>query len=97
MTGDDEWLMQLECAEGRFKLGDGRGDEFLSTATLSNNEEILEVAREMIDSPELARMRSVIETEQKCKYAGRVRSAKRQLQNGGRVIRYKVLYMPSVR
>jgi hypothetical protein len=95
MTEDEEWMTQLEAAEGLVKLGDRRGYEFLITATMSDDEEILEVAQEMIDSPELARMRSEIEAEQRRKHADRVQSAMKRLQNGGRVFRYKMLYLPS--
>jgi hypothetical protein len=34
MTEDDEWMTQLDAAEGLMKLGDRRGYEFLLTATM---------------------------------------------------------------
>ncbi len=95
MTEDDEWMTQLEAAEGLVKLGDRRGYEFLMTATMSDDEEILEVAQEIIDSPELVRMRSEFEAEHRRKHAEHVQSAKKRLQNGGRVFRYKMLHLPS--
>lgn len=95
MTEDDEWMTQLEAAEGLVKLGDRRGYEFLMTATMSDDEEILEVVQEIIDSPELARMRSEIEAEQKRKHMDHVQSAKKRLQNGGKVFRYKMVYLPT--
>ena len=95
MTEDEEWMTQLEAAGGLVKLGDRRGYEFLMTATLSDDEEILEVAQEIIDSPELARMRSEIEAEQRLKHAEHVQSAKKRLQNGGRVFRYRIVYLPA--
>ena len=42
MTGDEDWLTQLDAAEGLVRLGDRRGYEFLLTATMSDDEEILE-------------------------------------------------------
>ncbi len=95
MTEDEEWMTQLEAAEGLVKLGDRRGYEFIITSTLSDDEDILEVAQEIIDSPELARMRSEIEAEQRRKHADRVQSAKKRLQAGGKVFRYKMVYLPA--
>ncbi len=95
MTEDEEWLTQLDAAEGLVKLGDRRGYEFLMTATLSDDEEILAVAQEILDSPEIARMRSEIETEQRYRRIDRVQSAKRRLQSGGKVFRYKMVYIPA--
>ena len=63
MTEDDEWINQLDAAAGLVKLGDRRGYEFLLSTTLSDDEEILEVAQEIMDSPEFVRMRSEIEAE----------------------------------
>src|SRR5574338_454445 len=91
MTEDEEWINQLEAAEGLVKLGDRRGYEFLVTSTLSDDEEILEVAKEILDSPAIARMRAEIESEQRRKHADRIQSARQRLQNGGRVFRSKML------
>jgi len=95
MTEDDEWITQLDAAEGLVKLGDRRGYEFLLTATMSDDEAILEVAQEIFNSPELARMRGEIEAEEKRKHVARIDSAKRRLQSGAKVFRYKMLYLPS--
>jgi len=57
MNEDDEWITQLDAAEGLIKLGDRRGYEFLLSARLSDDEDIQEVAREIFDSPDLAKMR----------------------------------------
>ncbi len=95
MTEDDEWMIQLDAAEGLMKLGDRRGYEFLLTATMSDDEAIQEVVREVFDSPELAKMRREIEAERERDHRARIESAKKRLQNGGRVFRYKMLYLPS--
>src|SRR5687767_15453445 len=93
MTEDDEWLTQLDAAEGLMKLGDRRGYEFLLTATMSDDEAIQEVVREVFDSPELAKMRREIEAERERDHRARIEAAKKRLQNGGRVFRYKMLYL----
>jgi hypothetical protein len=95
MTEDDEWITQLDAAEGLVKLGDHRGYEFLLTATLSDDESILEVAQEIIDSPEFARMRVEIDAERERDHRLRMDSAKKRLQNGGKVFRYKMVYLPA--
>ena len=95
MTEDGEWLTQLEAAEGLVKLGDRRGYEFLLTATLSDDEEILEVANEIFSSPELANMHREIEAERESEHRARLESARKRLQKGGKVYRYKMVYLPA--
>lgn len=95
MTEDEEWLTQMDAAEGLIKLGDRRGFEYVTSALMSDDEEILEVAQEIVDSPEYARMRSEIEAEQRRKRADSLQSAKKRLQNGGKVFRYKMVYLPA--
>lgn len=95
MSEDDEWLTQLEAAGGLSKLGDRRGYEFLLTALLSDDEDIHGVAQEIIDSPELRKLRDEIEAERQRTYRERLASARKRLQNGGKVFRYKTVYLPS--
>jgi hypothetical protein len=95
MTEDDEWMTQLDAAEGLMKLGDRRGYEFLLTATMSDDEAIQEVVREVFDSPDLARMRREIEAERERDHRAHVESARKRLQNGGKVFHYKMLYLPA--
>lgn len=92
MTEDEEWLLQLEAAEGLVKLGDRRGYEFLTTAIMSDDEEILEVAKEIFDSPELTRMKNDIEAERDREHIASIESAKKRIQTGGKVFRYKMVY-----
>lgn len=94
MTEDDEWITQFDAAEGLIKLGDRRGYEFVITSMMSDDEEILEVAKEIMDSPEFARMQSEIEAEQRRKQTERIQFAKKRLQSGGKVFRYKMVYLP---
>jgi hypothetical protein len=95
MTEDEEWMTQLDAAEGLVKLGDRRGYEFLLSAMLSDDESILEVAQEILDSPEFARMRNEVEAERERSHRARVDSAKKRLQHGGKVFRYKMVYLPA--
>lgn len=95
MTEDEDWLTQFDAAEGLVKLGDRRGYEFLVTATLSDDEEILGLAKEIFNSPEIAKMRREIEAEREGERRARFESAKRRLQQGGRVFRYKMVYLAS--
>ena len=95
MTENDEWMTQLDAAEGLVKLGDRRGYEFLLSATLSDDESILEVANEILASPELARMRTEIDAERERNRRTRVEVARMRLQKGGKVFRYKMVYLPA--
>jgi hypothetical protein len=95
MTEDDEWMTQLDAAEGLVRLGDRRGYEFVLSATLSDDESILEVAQEILDSPEFVKMRDEIEVERERSHRLRMESAKKRLQQGGKVFRYKIVYLPA--
>ena len=95
MTEDDDWVTQLDAAEGLVTLGDRRGYEFLLSAMMSEEEAMRETAQEIFDSPELAKMRSDIEAEREREHRTRVASAKKRLQDGGKVFRYKMVYLPS--
>ncbi len=93
MTEDDDWMTQLDAAEGLVKLGDRRGYEFIMTATLSDDESILEVAQEIIDSPEMARMKREVEAERENEHRIRLETARKRLASGGKVYRYKMVYI----
>ena len=93
MTEDEDWMNQLDAAEGLVKLGDRRGYEFILTATLSDDDEILEVANEIFNSPEIAKMRRELETEREREHHAHIETAKQRLQKGGKVFRYKMVYL----
>ena len=95
MTEDEEWMNQLDAAEGLVKIGDRRGYEFLLSAGLSDDEAILEVVQEIMDSPEFVRMRREIEAERERGHRARIESARKRLQIGGKVFRYKMVYLPA--
>src|SRR5512138_349996 len=79
MTEDEEWLTQFDAAEGLIQLGDRRGYDFVVSGMLSDDEEIREVAQEIMDSPELAKMREQIEAERKREHSERVAAARKRL------------------
>lgn len=93
MTEDEDWLTQFDAADGLIKLGDRRGYEFVATAILSDDQEILEVAKEIQDSPEFARLHQKLEAEHAGERRARLESAKKRLQQGGKVYRYKMVYL----
>lgn len=93
MTEDEDWLTQFDAADGLIKLGDPRGYDFVVTAMLSDDDEILEVAKEIQESPEFTRLRQKVETEHAGAQRARLESAKKRLQQGGRVFRYKMVYL----
>lgn len=95
MTEDDDWMTQLDAAEGLIKLGDRRGYEFVLSATLSDDDSILEVAQEIIDSPEFSRMKAEVEAERERTHRTRIDAARKRLQRGGKVFRYKMVYLPA--
>jgi hypothetical protein len=95
MTEDEEWMTQLDAAEGLVKLGDRRGYEFLMSAMMSDDESILEVAQEIMDSPEFVKMRGDMEARRQQEHRARIDSARKRLQSGGKVFRYKMVYLPS--
>lgn len=94
MNEADEWMDQMDAAQGLVRLGDKRGYEFVVTSMMSDDEEILELAEEIMDLPEFRRMQADIEAEQRLQRAERVQMAKKRLQNGGKVFRYKMVYLP---
>ena len=95
MSEDEEWLTQLDAAEGLIKLGDRRGYEFVINALMSEDEAIHETAQEIFDSPELAKMRGEIEAEMARDHRARLEAARKRLQNGGKVFRYNMVYLPA--
>jgi hypothetical protein len=95
MAEDDSWMDQLDAAEGLVKLGDIRGLEFLISAEQSEDKEIRQVAKEILDSPAIALKREELEAEEKRALREKVEIAKKRLQKGGKVFRYKMVYLPA--
>ena len=95
MTDDDDWMVQLDAAEGLVKLGDQRGLEFILNARESDDDEIRQVAKEILDTPAVARKRDELEAEEKAALKGKIEIAKKRLQKGRKVFRYKMVYLPA--
>jgi hypothetical protein len=95
MSEDEDWLTQLDAAEGLIQLADRRGYEFVLNALMSDDDEIRAAAHEIFESPELAGMRSEIEAEREREHRARIASARKRLQSGGKVFRYKMVYLPA--
>jgi hypothetical protein len=62
---------------------------------MSDDESILEVAQEIMDAPEFTRMQREVEADRQQKHRTRIEGAKKRLQIGGKVFRYKMVYLPS--
>lgn len=92
---DEDWMIQLDAAEGLLKLNDHRGYEFLVDATQSEDQEIRDVAREILDSPESKRLQEDMSRESKREHQARLETARKRLQKGGKVFRYKMFYLPA--
>lgn len=95
MTEDEDWLTQFDAAEGLIKLGDRRGYEFVVNAMLSDDDEILEVAKEIQDSSDFRKLQREIEANRASEKRARLESAQKRLQKGGKVYRYKMVYLAS--
>jgi hypothetical protein len=95
MTEDDDWMLCLDAAEGLVTLGDERGIEFLQDAIESDDEEISAVAKEILDSPEVRRLRDEIASRQRQERQSAFETAKKRLQQGKKVFRYKTVYLPA--
>jgi hypothetical protein len=93
MAEDDDWMNQLDAAEGLVKLGDIRGLEFLLSAEQSDYKEMQQVAKEMLASPAITLKREELEAEEKRALKEKVDIARKRLQKGGKVYQYKMVYL----
>lgn len=95
MIEDEDWMNQLDAAEGLVKLGDMRGLDFLLDALQSEDKKICEVAGEILETPEIARKRQDLEAEQERVFQEKIATARKRLQTGHRVFQYKMVYLPA--
>jgi hypothetical protein len=93
MNENEDWMIQMDAAEGLIKLGDRRGLEYLLIAKQSDLEDVRETAREILANPEIKRMREQIETEQRFASQKLVESARERLKKGKKVFLYKVIQL----
>lgn len=95
MQDSDDWVTQLEAAEGLIKLGDRRGIEFLQDLLNSEYDELSDAAAELLDTADARRVLEIIEAEIRREYENKVSSARIRLQKGQKVFRYTTLYLPA--
>ncbi len=95
MSEDEDWMTQLDAAEGLVKLGDARGLDFLLSAIESDDNDVRGVAKEILDSPAVVRKREELEAEERANLKKKIEGAKKRLQNGRKVFRYKMVYLPA--
>ena len=94
MEDSDDWMMQLDAAEGLSQLGERAGLDFLRSATQSDAQEVRDYAREILDDPATKRKVDEIEAEEKRKFAEKVLGARGRVQKGRKVFIYKSLFLP---
>ncbi len=95
MAEDDDWMNQLDAAEGLVKLGDPRGLDFLVGAEQSDDKRIRQVAKEILSSPVILAKREQLEADERRSLQGKIETGKRRLQQGRKVFRYKMVYLPA--
>ena len=95
MAKDEDWMIQLDAAEGLVKLHDRRGLDFPLSAAESEEKDVRRVAREILDAPEVARLQAEIDAEQRRALQGKLQTAKKRLAAGRKVFQYKMVYLPA--
>ena len=93
LNDNDDWMTQMDAAEGLVQLGDRRGLEYLLIAKQSDLEDVQQTAREILANPETQRMREQIEAEQRFANQKLVESARERLKKGKKVFLYKVIQL----
>jgi hypothetical protein len=93
MNDSDDWMDQVDAAEGLVKLGDSRGLKYLLFTMQSDDDEVREVVEEILDSPELKRMRDQIQGDQMLAAQKNLEKARARLKKGGRVYLHKVMFL----
>lgn len=95
MAENDDWMIQLDAAEGLVKLGDKRGLDFLLSAEHSDDDEVREVVKEILEAPEIQNKVDDIRAEDEERRLKKVQVAKQRLQVGKKVFCYKMVYLPA--
>ena len=95
MTEHDDFMYSLDAAEGLISLGDMRGVEFLQDALESEDEDIREVAREILESPEVIRKRKEFETVEKKDNTAALAAVRQRIAEGKKAFIYKTIYLPA--
>jgi len=97
MTEHDDFIYCLDAAEGLVMLGDERGIEFLLDAVQSDDEDIRDVAQEILDTPAVRRKREEFEgpiaEERKKQREAAFETAKKRIADGKKVFIYKTVFL----
>ncbi len=96
MIASDDELLQLDAAEGLVKLADERGLKYMENALGSDDKNVRDYARDILESPDMQRWREQVEAESDRRYQASVDAARKRLQAGKKVFRYKVIFLPAV-
>jgi hypothetical protein len=91
----DDWMLQMDAAEGLLKLGDRRGLEFLLMAKETDYDDMRIVTNEILESESGRRMRADIEAEGRRAHEQRMQTARQRLQKGKKVFLYKMIFIAS--
>ena len=94
MEDSDDWMVQLDAAEGLAKLCERAGLDYLLNAGQSDSREVREYAREILDDPATRRKIEELEAAEKRKFAEKVLGARGRVQKGRKVFIYKSLFLP---
>jgi hypothetical protein len=95
MAEDDDWMNQLDAAEGLVKLRDKRGLEFLINAERSDDRKVRQLVREILSSPEVAIRAENIRADDEERRARKIDAARKRLSRNKKVFCYKMVYVPS--
>jgi hypothetical protein len=94
MENDEDWMTQLDAAEGLVRLGERGGLDFLYSAEQSDAREVRDYAREILDDSEIKRKIEDLQAEEKHKRAEKIVGARGRIQKGRKVYIYKSLFLP---
>jgi len=94
MENDEDWMTQLDAAEGLVRLGERGGLDFIYSAEQSDSREVREYAKEILDDAEVRRKVEDLQAEEKQKRADKIKGARGRIQQGRKVYIYKSLFLP---
>ena len=80
MENDEDWMTQLDAAEGLVRLGERGGLDFLYSAEQSDSREVREYAKEILEDSEVRRKVEDLQAEEKRKRAEKILGARGRIQ-----------------
>ena len=99
MTEHDDFIYSLDAAEGLIRLDDIRGVDFLLDALESEDEDIRDMAREILEMPEIISKRKALEGEAETKEdnSAALAAVRQRIAEGKKAFIYKTIYLPASR